>query len=166
MSSYFVLELDTTPPAIDVYVPQYTTPSIETEMRVVASEELDQFQEIYFVDSMGIRHDVTFQQEEKGFVGIMKFNEFPLGMTQIYARVRDEVFNVSRLVSKAFVIREAMMLEMYLEEIIQNIDDEISVMNITMNNKHKNITTVREKIRIPKIKNRSRKINVDIEDNG
>lgn len=117
MANYFTLDLDTTGPIINILAPSYTTPQTSDEISIVANETLSTYQEIYIVDSQGVRHDLTFTYETDRFVGLVSFSGYPFGPATIYARVKDEVFNASELVSKAINIRLANTLQMLKLEI-------------------------------------------------
>lgn len=117
MANYFTLDLDTTGPIINIIAPSYTTPQTSDEISIVANETLSTYQEIYIVDSQGVRHDLTFTYETDRFVGLVSFSGYPFGPATIYARVKDEVFNASELVSKAINIRLANTLQMLKLEI-------------------------------------------------
>jgi hypothetical protein len=101
-NSYFTLELDTTRPKIEVYAPSYVTRYSPVEVRVVANEKLDTYQETYVIDSLGKRHDLTFLFNETEFVGEISFDGYPFGITQLFVKVRDEVFNESDLMHFTF----------------------------------------------------------------
>jgi hypothetical protein len=104
LSSYIYLTLDTTPPDIEIITPNYTTTSANTEIRVVSNEPLEHWQDIYIIDSLNKRHDVTFRHEGDELVGNIYFQGYPLGMVTVYARVMDDVHNKSALVSKSMLI--------------------------------------------------------------
>lgn len=141
MSSYIVLELDTTPPEIDVYCPSYTTTDLSNEITIVSNNDiLAESQEIYVIDSNGERHDYTFQRErDNEFVGIVKFALFPIGMATIYVRMVDDVGNVSNLISKSFEIKESLtILTLDINDKKSNIDIENKSKNIMINSKSTN----------------------------
>lgn len=117
MANYFTLDLDTTGPIINIIAPSYTTPQTSDEISIVANETLSTYQEIYIVDSQGVRHDLTFTYENDRFVGLVSFSGYPFGPATIYAQVKDEVFNASELVSKTINIRLANTLQMLRLEI-------------------------------------------------
>lgn len=135
MNNYFTLTLDTTGPIINIIAPSYTTPQTSDEISIVANETLSTYQEFYIVDSAGVRHDLTFDYEGDRFVGLVSFSGYPFGTATIYARVKDEVMNISELVSKTISIRLADDTQMLRLEISDRcaaieIDDRCVVMNI------------------------------------
>lgn len=114
--SYFTLELDTTPPTVEIIAPHYTTLNVSNNIIVFANEKLDLWQEVYAIDAAGDRHDFIFAHDGNQFVGLIDFSTAAIGITTVYARVRDTVHNVSALVSatinvvvgaKVFVFAEA-----------------------------------------------------------
>jgi len=103
--SHFMLTLDTTGPDIEVYMPTYATPDVDNEIIVQGSELLAPQQDFYFVDALGERHDLIFEYKGDHFVGLVRFNQFALGVATFYAQVRDEVFNPSALAAQAINIQ-------------------------------------------------------------
>lgn len=97
MASYFALELDTTPPLVEIYAPMYTVVGIDNEIEVVANEELSPYQEIYIIDNLGVRHNLIFHHEGDRFLGIVNFDGYPQGSAYIYAIVRDTLLNESHV---------------------------------------------------------------------
>lgn len=132
MAGYFTLFLDTTAPHISIYAPPYSNNSTANEIRVVADENVGEFQNIYIVDSMGFRHDVIFSKvSENEYSGQITFNEYPIGIATIYAQLKDEVGNISELVSKAINIIttiDSFLMELTLSEISR----ELSIYESTM----------------------------------
>jgi len=111
MSSYLLIDLDTTKPEIFIYAPRYTTEEITNVITIEANEALSTYQEIYVIDSAGQRHDYTFEKEsDNNFVGRIRFNNLPLGIAIIHARVTDEVDNVSDLALSAIDIKKSITL--------------------------------------------------------
>lgn len=100
MAGSFVLKLDTTGPDIEVYMPSYTTAGPYSEIVVEASEQLAEWQDFYFIDSAGDRHNVIFAYDGDRYVGSVRFNQMSLGVATLYAQVRDEVHNLSPLRTK------------------------------------------------------------------
>ena len=100
MSAFFELRLDTTGPVAQIFAPSYTMIGMETEITVQADEELSPNHEIWVEDGEGKRFYLTFSRDGDKLVGLYNFNDFSRGMVTIWARVKDEVLNVSELVSK------------------------------------------------------------------
>ena len=67
--SYIYLTLDTTPPELSIFVPSYTTKTALTPIRIQSNESLSTYQEIYIIDALGNRHDLTFAHEDNLLVG-------------------------------------------------------------------------------------------------
>lgn len=111
MTSFVYIELDTNPPEIQIFAPSYTTTEIVNTIRIETDEPLSDYQEIYAIDSKGIRHDYTFNKEEANLlIGEVSFFDFPLGVVTMYAIFKDEVDNVSDLTSVSIMIRENLTL--------------------------------------------------------
>jgi len=92
MPSFFLLELDTTAPTISIALPTWTTRTT-VPVIITSNEELDNFQDIYMVDSEGNRFDSTFLYLDDSFEGIVDFSSAASGRATIYARLRDTVRN-------------------------------------------------------------------------
>jgi hypothetical protein len=155
MSSYLIIDFDTTSPQIEIYAPRYTTKDVVNEIVVQSNEELANHQEVYAIDSIGVRHDYTFQQEQNDqFVGLIRFNDFPYGIATIYARMKDEVDNYSDLVYKSIEIKESFTSlnlkindkDRLMDEMQKDRKTKIKDMarNISVNNKLKRKTTIRD----------------------
>lgn len=150
MSSYFMLELDTTAPLVEIYAPNYTTTDIITEIRVVANEELSPCQEIYIIDNSGIKHDLTFLHSGNQFIGYINFHGFDFGIVTIYARVKDTVHNISALVSHPIHIMESQKLNINISKWVRNVDIkqqkrniniEKNICNFELDEQQRNIST-------------------------
>ncbi|OUS70311.1 hypothetical protein B1748_29185 [Paenibacillus sp. MY03] len=100
MAGSFLLTLDTTGPEIAVYMPSYSTTSVDNEVIVQSSEQLAPWQDFYFVDAAGDRHNFIFAYDGDRFVGLVRFNQFALGVAVLYAQVKDEVDNPSPIVTQ------------------------------------------------------------------
>jgi len=92
MPSFFLLELDTTAPTISIALPTWTTRTT-VPVIITSNEDLDNFQDIYMVDSEGNRFDSTFLYLNDSFEGIVDFSSAASGRATIYARLRDTVRN-------------------------------------------------------------------------
>lgn len=109
MSSYVIVELDTTAPHIDIYAPRYTTRDVVNIITIESNETLADYQEIYIVDSNEVRHDLTFNREsDTRYVGAVRFNNISIGIVQIFARMKDEVDNFSNSVIKTIEVKNSL----------------------------------------------------------
>lgn len=113
MDSYFMLELDTTGPSLEIISPNYTQINIITDIYIESSETLSEYQDIYFIDSQNVRHNLIFEYSPTSYYGHVQLNGFALGIGNICCRLKDEVGNLSELVSKTINIlkRENLILE-------------------------------------------------------
>lgn len=93
--SYFILELDTTGPIIEIYAPSYATPYDNVEVFIESSEQLMEYQDIYLVDGAGTKHKLTFQHQGNRMYGLVSFQYMKVGIATLYARLKDEVGNDS-----------------------------------------------------------------------
>lgn len=106
MAGSFLLELDTTGPEIEITSPNYTTPSAKTDIYIYANEELSPDQDFYFIDAEGNRHDVVFDHLGDHFHGVMYFTDFPTGIVNFYAQVKDTTLNLSPVETASINIAE------------------------------------------------------------
>lgn len=104
MANYFFLELDTTPPNIEIYIPSYTNQNNYEEIRIVSNEILSYKQNFYIIDGYGQRYDLNLEYKDTEFIGKYRFNLIPLGIVSIYAQVEDETGNKSDLIYKTINI--------------------------------------------------------------
>lgn len=111
MASFVVIEFDRTKPTIEVHAPNYTTNEIVNVITIEASESLSSYQEFYIIDSQGGRHDYTFFQEAPNtYIGRIRFNTVPVGILNLYARVKDEVENISDLAVASIELKQDFQL--------------------------------------------------------
>lgn len=107
--SYVVLEIDTTNPTVSIYAPNYTTQDVVNTITIEANEPVSDYQDIYLIDSLDNRHDYTFSKEsDNQYVGRVRFNNLPLGVHTLYARLKDEVDNYSNVAIKSIEIKESL----------------------------------------------------------
>jgi hypothetical protein len=104
IASFFELELDTTAPDIEILSPSYTTKSQPIDIVIEANEELSSYQDLYLVDNHGKKHQLTFKHMGTYLEGVINTGSIPVGVTTIYAQVKDTVDNLSKLVSYSFKI--------------------------------------------------------------
>jgi hypothetical protein len=107
-NNYVVIESDTTGPQIEVIAPTYTTPNSVTEIRIQSNKPLSNWQEIYALDALGNRQDLTFEYHEDHFIGHVIFNFCSLGLVTIYAQTKDRSLNTSNLASKIIYVMESL----------------------------------------------------------
>lgn len=137
MPSYFIIELDTTSPIIEVYAPRYTTNNITNKITIESNENLAQYQDIYIIDSKGVRHDYTFKRDsDNTYVGVVKFSNYPLGIATIYARMKDEVDNFSNVASASIEIKENVgLLNLNIRDYERNVEiNDLMIMAFEMLN--------------------------------
>lgn len=127
MAASFELILDTTAPDIQIIAPSHTTPSVKTDIRVKASEKLGNYQEFYFIDAAGFRHDVTLTYQNNEYYGSFYFNDFPTGILTFYARVKDEVNNISALESVSINLLQ----KAYVDIEINSLSREVKLLELT-----------------------------------
>lgn len=107
MASYILIDYDTTRPEIVMYAPVYTTNDTINVITIESNEPLSSYQEFYAIDNLGNRYNYTFHKKNKNtYIGKIQFNYLPVGIIKIFARVKDEVDNISNLIYKAIEIKE------------------------------------------------------------
>jgi len=114
--NYFILELDTTSPVIEIECPDYTTKREPLPIIIQANEALDSWHDVFIIDSQGTRHNVILTLNGDRFEGFISFNDAHYGVATIFARTRDEVFNVSNIAQKSIVVMAD--AEVFLEILI------------------------------------------------
>ncbi|WP_100406686.1 hypothetical protein [Bacillus solitudinis] len=139
--SSFVLELDTTPPVIEIVAPTYTVSDAETEIIVDSNEILAEYQDIHIVDSSGKRHDVIFLYQGDYFYGKLIFNEFSIGIATIYVRVKDEVSNLSDLAKKTIDIKKSARLSLEVEEAVRSLTTSKASLKVIGDRRSRKLTT-------------------------
>jgi len=114
--NYFILELDTTSPVIEIECPDYTTKREPLPIIIQANEALDSWHDVFIIDSQGTRHNVILTLNGDRLEGFISFNDAHYGVATIFARTRDEVFNVSNIAQKSIVVMAD--AEVFLEILI------------------------------------------------
>lgn len=100
MTSYVLIELDTSPPIIEIFAPRYVTRDSLNTITITSSEPLSNYQDIYALDSYGTRVNFTLQKiSDVEYTGIIQFGDFQIGIIQLYARMKDDVDNFSNVIS-------------------------------------------------------------------
>jgi hypothetical protein len=96
MSNSFLLELDTTPPQINIICPPRTIPNNTLEIQIQSNENLGDWQEIFIIDNNNVKHDLILSKiNSKTYLGYIDFSEYPIGLAKIHAILKDEVNNAS-----------------------------------------------------------------------
>lgn len=139
MASSFLLELDTTPPVVSIVAPNYTIPNIETKIVINSNEILATYQDFYVLDSNGIRHNVIFEYKKDSFLGVIDFWNFPIGIATIYARVRDEVYNLSEVDIATINVKEAAQIFITISSNTRKIEATESQMALMITEKQRKI---------------------------
>lgn len=127
------IELDTTPPILEIHAPKYSTREIENHITVEANETLSSYQEIYIIDSTGNRYDFQFKHNDNKLIGIVKFNQLSFGTATLHIRVKDEVDNLSQLYQHKIEIKDNISR--------LRMDISHSIRPIIISNRTRNVTT-------------------------
>ena len=135
MSSYILLELDTTEPNIEILAPTYTIPDIITEITIQSDEEIDLYQEVYIVDSNGNTHILNCSYDGDSLIYQGYLNQLSFGTAIIYARIRDIVHNQSALVNKSISILESNVYKIKQINKVSSLKIENKVNNLSIKNK-------------------------------
>jgi hypothetical protein len=138
--NYVVLEIDTKKPELEIYAPSYTTREVIDEVTIVADETLDAQYEIYTIDINGDRRDYTFDHQGNQLVGLMAFNDYPLGTLTLYVQVRDEVHNLSNIYSKPIVVKESLsLLQLDIKDTERILKTSDTVRRMNINDKDRSV---------------------------
>lgn len=103
MRAYFFLELDTRSPQIQIFAPDYTGRDYYP-IRIEADEPLDSALELYVIDAGGKRLDAIISHKGTYFEGFIPFHDVAPGIARVFARTRDEVFNLSNTAEKTVLV--------------------------------------------------------------
>jgi len=123
VSNYFTLELDTTGPQIEIVTPTYTTPQTSTEIIVEGNEQLMLYQdEIYLVDSSGVKYNLTFDHQGDRFYGVVDFTSIAIGIAEIHARVKDDVGNYSNIAKHYINVLTSSNLTIYTNSMVRGVN--------------------------------------------
>lgn len=124
LASFFQLELDTTPPILEIFSPNNASSSTKTRIRVQANEELLDYQNIYALDEAGKRQNITFIYHKDYFETdvIFKFNN---QIITIIAQLKDVVGNISNIATKTIRIINGKPLYLETDEKVRNIIENI-----------------------------------------
>jgi len=139
MANFFKVELDTTPPSVSITAPSYTIPHIDTEIIITANEPLDKYQEFFIVDSAGTRHDLIFDYRGDSFRGVIDFWDYALGIATVYARVRDEVHNLSEIVMATIDIKKAAQVFITIEDTFKDIQITENIMPLAISQNQREV---------------------------
>lgn len=140
-NGFFTLELDTTGPNINIYMPNYTATSIETEIVIQSNEKLSEYQEIYILDSNRKRHDLIFEYHGDYLLGKLVMNNISIGIATIYARLKDDVNNLSNIAYKSFLLEDSTDLQLEIKEYSLNPIVGTKIKNVLDINKSKIVNT-------------------------
>lgn len=114
--------LDTTPPVVSIIAPKYAMADDIVHITIEANEALDSWNNIRIVDNNDIDISNTFTMYENSFIGSV---HIPTGINKItiYAQLRDDVWNMSDIISKTVDILTGKTLKIVsINEIIMNND--------------------------------------------
>ena len=120
MSNYFILNLDTTGPNIKINAPNYTAVGLKEEIIIKSNEYLDNYQDIYIIDNQGIKRKLILDYHGSYFKGVVDFLNYPVGISKIYAQLRDVVLNESNIAIHNIDVKEEP--ELFIEQKIQTMN--------------------------------------------
>lgn len=126
MTSYFSLELDTTPPVIEILTPNNASNVYSTIVRIEANEELLNWQNIYAIDGMGNVQELTFDYNNYYFEGNIEFN-YKNKIITLFAQLKDSVGNVSDIVTKTIKVLETHPLVLKMDEQTQKVENAVDI---------------------------------------
>jgi hypothetical protein len=111
MGNYFEVTLDTSPPKVNIIMPEYTTTEIPTQLIVESDDFLSDDYVAYVIDANGEKVDITLTNKGKSLEGNFNFSGFPYGVNTFFVRVKDDVHNESPLVWRTFSILDVMSFQ-------------------------------------------------------
>jgi hypothetical protein len=115
VASSFTLELDTTPPQIEIFAPSYTSNTSLTTITIEANEDLAKYQNIYMTDQYSNTYPLYFIQRGNKLIGYVNFMSNG-GIYTIYAQVKDEVHNESDLISFSIRVLSGDVLSLSIDD--------------------------------------------------
>ncbi len=105
MASYFILDLDTTPPVVAIYCPTWTVKHSATPITIQAAENLGTIQDIAVIDSEGVRWPIILEHRTaNSFYGTWDFGSCLAGWARIKAIVGDEVDNLASVTKDILIL--------------------------------------------------------------
>lgn len=138
--NYFTLELDTTPPSLQILTPNNAPSNNTTIVRIEANEELADWQNIYAIDGLGNRQDLSFNYHLTYFEGEVTFN-FENEVITIFAQLKDTVDNISDIVSKPIRILNGQPLTLILNSKSRTLECAELTTNINVSTSDRKIST-------------------------
>ena len=140
MSNYFYLTLDTKPPELEVASNDFAIPNEELEIKIKSNKDLHpEYQDIYIVDNEDNKYYLVFDYHTDKYIG-----DFYTGNLEIfepfiiYARLRDDVFNLSDFVTKTINTLQSRKLNISIKDKtritnIKDMDRDILVIDFVQN---------------------------------
>jgi predicted amino acid-binding ACT domain protein len=144
MAGSFVLTLDTTGPDIEISIPSYSTKSVNNQIVVQGTEPLAPWQDFYFIDAAGERHNFIFSHDNDRFIGLVRFNQFALGVAVFYAHAKDVADNSSPLSTKAINILQGSYMTVHGTIIVRPMVVSFSTRNIDSNETQRQVLLSRK----------------------
>jgi len=134
MRSFLTIELDTTPPTIDIQASSHAFQGELVEVIITSDKLLDDWHEVYIIDSNGNKHDYNFNIYEDKAYGLINCSKLPFGLSTLSMVFRDDVWNRSKIYSKNITVKSSNQL-MYLEigDSVRSNDINDGVKNINAN---------------------------------
>jgi hypothetical protein len=126
MSSYFTLELDTTPPYIEMSTQDTAFPDSIIQVLISSNEPLGEYQDIYLIDSAKVTHNLIFKKiNSYMYEGFIDFSSVSLGISRLYARLDDTVSNLSNVaLADILVAKDATFVSIFTEIVVRELDTE------------------------------------------
>lgn len=131
MVSYFELELDTTPPTIEIFTPNSASHKYSTTVRIESNEELLEYQNIYAINSLGYRQELHFIYHYFYYEGEIIF-ENENEIVTVFAQLKDTVGNISELVSKPVRVLDGQPLVIELSSNPRQTKSSVSSQNFKL----------------------------------
>jgi hypothetical protein len=145
---HFTLDLDTTNPSIILATPNYGVKNKPMYIRVESDKPLDSFQFMYMIDANRNTHPITLSHEGTYYAGLIDLTNLPKGVTRVYARVRDELHNVSDEIYQAFYLAEKTSVnvklnlsvrDIHIHGTLQTVETDVTFRSVHIDSNTRNI---------------------------
>lgn len=143
MSNFITLELDTTPPEIEIYAPRYVINGNYLEFRVSANEAVDTGKTIaYAVDNGQNEYPIVLEwdSENNEFIGLVDTFGFENGIAKVVVRLWDEVHNASTTEKVFKVLGNIADMDIAVKRMPMAINNVPNLTRVRLNNNSPTIT--------------------------
>lgn len=116
MGSFFTLELDTSSPQIVVQTQTRVLFGLTIEVVVTSNEPLAEYQKVYIIDTIGIRHDYILGVVSPTVLsGFIDLTGCPVGAAELVIELMDEVDNRVTVSTPMAILSAFIEYAMYID---------------------------------------------------